>query len=64
MLYYILDNRNGTFVTQPNVDKVGTYLLGRSINHVIIFKVVQDGVRSYVPMTPDVFQIQKELEAL
>ena len=64
MMYYVLDMNTGTFVVRNSAEKVGTYLLGRCIDTIIIFKSDQDGDRSYAPMNGDVFKIQKDLEEL
>lgn len=64
MIYYVLHIRKRTFEVFHSADKVGTYLLGKSIEDVLIFKVNGEEVRSYLPYTGDVFKIQKELEEL
>lgn len=64
MIYYVLHIRKRTFEVFHSADKVGTYLLGKSIEDVLIFKVNENGERMYAPTDGDVFKIQKELEEL
>jgi len=64
MIYYVLHMRKRTFEVFHSADKVGTYLLGKSITDVLIFKADENGERMYTPTDGDVFKIQKELEDL
>jgi hypothetical protein len=66
MMYYVLHFDKGEFVIHPTAEKVATYLLGKSVNHVIIFKAIPEfvGAKIYIPSDGDVTKIQEELEAL
>lgn len=64
MIYYILNVRQRTFEVKHSARQVAIFLLGKTIDGVLIFKHDGTETKSYLPTIGDVTLIEKELESL